>query len=36
LHNIGEKAIIICPPHLKDQWEDYRKSFDFEAEVYSS
>lgn len=36
LHNINEKAIIICPPHLKDQWEEYRKSFDFEAEVYSS
>jgi hypothetical protein len=36
LHNLNEKAIIICPPHLKDQWEEYRKSFDFEAEVYSS
>lgn len=36
LHNLNEKAIIIAPPHLKDQWDEYRKSFDFEAEVYSS
>lgn len=36
LHNLHEKAIIIAPPHLVDQWNDYRKSFDFDAEVYSS
>lgn len=36
LHNLKEKAIIIVPPHLVDQWNDYRESFDFDAEVYSS
>lgn len=36
LHNISQKAIIIAPPHLVPQREDYRKSFDFEAEIYSS
>lgn len=36
LHNLNEKAIVIAPPHLTDQRDDYRKSFDFEAEVFSS
>ncbi len=36
LHNINEKAIIICPPHLEDQWKDYKKAFDFNAEIYTS
>jgi len=35
-HNLGYKTIIICPPHLKDQWEDYRMMFDFNAQVFSS
>lgn len=35
-HNLGHKTIIICPPHLKDQWEDYRMMFDFSAVVISS
>lgn len=36
LYNLNEKAIIIAPPHLTDQWDEYREKFDFEAEVFSS
>lgn len=35
-HNLAYKTIIICPPHLKDQWDDYRMMFDFSAMVISS
>lgn len=35
-HNLYLKTIIIAPPHLKNQWEDYRFDFDFNAKVYSS
>ncbi|MBE3128180.1 MAG: helicase [Actinobacteria bacterium] len=36
-HNFRLKTIIICPPHLKDQWDnDYRFNFDFNAKVYGS
>lgn len=35
-HNLGLKTIIICPPHLVEQWKDYRFSYDFVAEVFSS
>lgn len=34
--NMGRRAIIIAPPHLKPQWEDYAHAFDFTAKVYSS
>lgn len=36
LHNLDEKAIIIAPPHLVDQRNDYKKAFGFEAEIFSS
>jgi superfamily II DNA/RNA helicase len=36
LYNLDEKAIIIAPPHLTDQWNDYREGFQFDAEVFSS
>ena len=29
------KPLIICPPHLKDMWEDYSKRFGLYAEVES-
>jgi len=32
----GLETKIICPPHLKDQWEDYRYDFNLKAKVYSS
>ena len=30
------KAIIIAPPHLVKQWEDYHYEFEFHAKIYSS
>ena len=35
-HALRLKTVIIAPPHLMDQWEDYRMEFDFNARVYSS
>lgn len=35
-HNLNLKTVIIAPPHLKDQWEDYRTSYDFNARVFST
>ncbi len=31
-----EKAIIICPPHLEDAWNDYKKDFNLKVEIFSS
>ncbi|MFH1563293.1 MAG: helicase-related protein [Nitrospirota bacterium] len=35
-HNLRLKTIIIAPPHLVEQWEDYRYEFDYNAKVYSN
>lgn len=35
-HNLNLDTVIIAPPHLKEQWEYYRKSFKFMGDVYSS
>lgn len=36
-HNSGLKAIIIAPPHLREQWEDYQEEFRLPgARVFSS
>ena len=35
-HNLGLRTIVISPPHLKDQWEQYRRDFHFQGEVYTS
>ena len=36
-HNSGLKAIIIAPPHLREQWEDYQEEFRLlGARVFSS
>ncbi len=35
-HNLGLKTIIIAPPHLKEQWEDYRYIYEFNAQVFST
>lgn len=35
-HNLGLQTIVIAPPHLKSQWEEYRLLFEFHARVYSS
>lgn len=35
-HNLKLDTIIIAPPHLVEQWEDYRRKFNLVGEVYSS
>lgn len=36
-HNLGLKTIIICPPHLCQQWEDdYKEYFYINGKVFSS
>ena len=35
-HNLNLKAVIIAPPHLMYQWEDYHNEFEFHARIYSS
>ena len=34
--NLHLRTIIVSPPHLKQQWEDYRDQFGFTASVFSS
>ena len=31
--NLGLRTIIVCPPHLKQQWEEYKDEFDEEDTV---
>ncbi|GBD96117.1 ATP-dependent helicase HepA [bacterium BMS3Abin06] len=35
-HNLNLRTIIITPPHLIGQWDDYRYEFDINARIYSS
>ncbi|GHV74164.1 ATP-dependent helicase [Spirochaetia bacterium] len=35
-HNLGLRTIIVAPPHLVPQWEDYATDFNYHAKVYSS
>ena len=35
-HNMGLRTIIIAPPHLVPQWEEYRIDFNYHAKVFSS
>jgi superfamily II DNA or RNA helicase len=35
-HNVGLQTIIIAPPHLVPQWEDYKIDFKYHAKVFSS
>jgi len=35
-YNLGLKVIIIAPPHLKSQWEDYSYDFWINAKIYGS
>jgi superfamily II DNA or RNA helicase len=34
--NLKLRTIVICPPHLKLQWEEYKDEFGFAASVFSS
>ena len=35
-HNLDRKTLIVAPPHLKAQWDDYRSSFNFNGFVYTT
>jgi len=35
-HNLNLRTLIISPPHLTSQWDDYRYDFEFNAKIYSS
>jgi len=35
-HNLGMRTIIVAPPHLVPQWEDYCMDFNYNAKVFSS
>ncbi len=35
-YNLGLKVIIIAPPHLKNQWEDYSYEFWINSKIYGS
>ena len=34
--NLRLRTIIICPPHLKPQWDEYKDQFGFTATVFSA
>ena len=34
--NLDMKTIVIAPPHLREQWEEYGDKFDFNPRIYSS
>ena len=34
--NLALRTIVICPPHLKEQWEDYLIKFKVSGKVYTS
>jgi superfamily II DNA or RNA helicase len=35
-HNLGLRVIVVAPPHLVPQWEDYRDDFKYHAKIFSS
>ncbi len=35
-HDTILETIIICPPHLKPQWKDYKYDFNLQAKIYST
>lgn len=35
-HNLNLDTIVICPPHLEEQWNYYKRSYKFMGDVYSS
>ena len=34
--NLRLRAIVICPPHLEEQWRNYRDDFGFTASIYTT
>lgn len=35
-HNVWKKTIIICPPHLTEQWNGYKTEFHINATVFTT
>jgi superfamily II DNA/RNA helicase len=35
-HNLNLRTVVIAPPHLEEQWEDYEWDFGFSGDFYSS
>lgn len=35
-HNRNQRAIVICPPHLEQQWDDYLLDFQISGDVFTS
>ena len=34
--NLRLRSIVICPPHLEEQWRSYRDDFGFTASIYTT
>ena len=34
--NLKLRAIVVCPPHLEDQWKNYRDDFGFTASIFTT
>ena len=34
--NLKLRSIVICPPHLEDQWKNYRDDFGFTATIFTT
>ena len=34
--NLRLRALVICPPHLEEQWRNYRDDFGFTASIYTT
>lgn len=35
-HNLNKKTIIVCPPHLTEQWNGYKTEFHINATVFTT
>lgn len=35
-HNLSKKTIIVCPPHLTEQWNGYKTEFHINATVFTT
>lgn len=34
--NLRLRALVVCPPHLEEQWQNYRDDFGFTASIYTT
>ena len=35
-HNLRLRTLVVCPPHLEEQWRGYRDDFGFTASIYTT